>query len=279
MSARRSSRALLALVGAGAIFTTAESARAQEAMYTQAATMPAPGTIILREQFHWYRYGSHPVSGVERTDKLEAMTTIAYGLDRGLALFVDVPITHVREKSPTEDNTHTGIDDVDVMLKWRFYQKDSGGIDTIRAALLAGVEFSFEDTFAAHPMLGAVITVVRGRHGFNQDLIYHLNTDGSPENNLGGDGPYDALAFNTAYLYRFYPDRYTSDSVGAWYVTAEINGLYETNGDVELRWAPGLMYEGRIFAFELMAQFPLWNDLDNRPELDFALGIGFRFIF
>ncbi|MDX2130797.1 MAG: hypothetical protein SFY69_01940 [Planctomycetota bacterium] len=257
----------------------AVDARAQEAMYTHAATMPAPGTIVLREQFHWYEYGTNPASGVDETTRLEAMTSIAYGVDRGWAVYLDVPLTHTEERDAAGDESSFGVDDLSVWAKWRVYQRDTGGINTVRAAVFGGVEFAFEDTFQAHPFVGGVVTMVRGRHGFNQDLIYHLNTDGSAADNYGGEGPDDALLFNSAYLYRIFPTRFTADSRGAWYVTAEVNGIYETNGDVELRWSPGLMYEGRDFAFELMAQFPLWNELDERAELDFAVGVGVRFIF
>lgn len=39
------------------------------------------------------------------------------------------------------------------------------------------------------------------------------------------------------------------------------------------------MYEGRRFGFEVMAQFPLWNELDERAELDLGIGMGVRFLF
>ncbi|GJQ29529.1 MAG: hypothetical protein HBSAPP03_14130 [Phycisphaerae bacterium] len=252
---------------------------AQEAMFTQAATMPSPGSTIVRTQFMWYRYGSHPVAGTERTDVLEPSTIIAYGVDRGLAAYLDVPVSFVHEDTPDGGNGHEGLDNLDLMLKWRVYKHDSGGVDTVRVALLGGVEMSFEDEAAVHPKVGAVLTMVRGRHGFNVDAIYHWTTDGTEADNFGAEGPADALAMNTSYLYRIAPTQYTSESTGAWYVTAEINALYETNGDLELRWAPGLMYEGREFAFELMAQFPLWEDVDRRATLEFAVGFGFRFLF
>ena len=53
------------------LFTLALPAMAQEAMFTQAATMPSPGGTIVREQFMWYKYGSNPESGADRIDKLE----------------------------------------------------------------------------------------------------------------------------------------------------------------------------------------------------------------
>lgn len=265
-------------------------ARAQEAMYTEAATMPSRGTSVYRAQLHFSRYGSEPAKdgerAVEYSEKIEFGHSLQYGLARALSIRFDfTPVWETDHlKGGGTDSDH-GVQDFDATLKWRFYKDDSGGIDTVRAALLAGATFASGDdkdfsTQSVNPHIGAVVTIVRGRHGFNQDVHYQLNTTGSGyDNTEGGMGPADAFRANSAYLYRIFPDRYTSESTGAWYVTAELNYLYETNGDQDLRWAPGLMYEGQRFAFEIMAQLPLWHDLDERPELDFAVGVGVRFSF
>lgn len=258
---------------------------AQEAMYTQAATMPSKGTMVLREQLHFYRFGLNPNTGDERTDSVTLANLANIGLGSGLALSVEVPVqVETDENAGGERDTHVGVDDINLMLKWRVLKEDSGGIDTLRVALLGGADVTSGDNsrFASqsvNPFVGGVVTIVRGRHGFNQDAIYQFNTGGDEATNTGGEGPADALRFNTAYLFRIYPDFYTSESTGAWYVTAEVNGLYETNGDAELRFAPGLMFEGRTFGFEVMGQLPMWHELRHRPELDFGVGVGVRFFF
>ncbi len=269
----------------GMALLIAPAAWAQEAMYTEAATMPSKGTVVLREQLHCYRFGLNPINGDQRTDKVELSSLANIGLGSGWALSAEVPVQHeTTEDSGGDREAHVGVDDIHLMLKWRVYKHDSGGIDTLRAALLGGADVTSGDNsrFASqsvNPFLGGVITIVRGRHGFNQDVIYQFNTGGQEESNLGGEGPADALRFNTAYLYRTYPDAYTQETTGAWYVTAEVNGLYETNGDIELRFAPGLMFEGRTFGFEVMGQLPMWHELRHRPELDFGVGVGVRFFF
>lgn len=273
-------------IAALAISALTPAAHAQEAMYTQAATMPSPNTGVVRLQYHMWIYGSNPEAGTKRTEKLEAMHSIAYGLARDWALFIDAPMEASRsENASTGDwSSDKSMEGLDAIIKWRFYQHDGGGVNTERAALIFGtsIDNAQDDDWeglTVNPKLGGVFTIVRGRHGFNQDLIYQLNTGGDEADNFGGEGPSDALFFNSAYVYRIIPTQFSSDTNGAWYVTAELNGLYETNGDVELRWSPGLMYEGRRFAFELMAQFPLWQDVDHRAELDFGFGFGFRFTF
>ncbi len=261
------------------------AASAQEAMYTQAATMPAPGNFIIREQIHFFQYGQNPVTGDKQEDLYVLENSLSVGLARALAVTITVPVVVKETTLATGDGEWDyGVEDIDIMFKYRVYMDNTGGVDTTRIAILGGADVTSGDNrdFASqsvNPMIGAVFTKVIGRHGFNQDLIYTFNTGGTPGKNSGGEGPDDALEFNSAYVYRIDPVAYTADSQGAWYVTAEINGLYETNGDVELRWSPGFMYEGRRFGFEVMAQFPLWNDLGERAELDLGIGVGVRILF
>ncbi|MBC7771886.1 MAG: hypothetical protein H7210_05285 [Pyrinomonadaceae bacterium] len=257
---------------------------AQEAMYTAAATMPSPGVTVFREQFNYSRFGYNPNTGSDHTDQYEFRSSIAYGLDRGLALNLDIPIM-LRDTVTGRDNDwDRGVGNLDLTLKYRIYKDDTGGIDTLRIALLAGITFASGDdsdfsSQSVNPHLGIVATKVLGRHGFNQEFHYTFNTGGDVADNFGGEGPDDAFEYNSAYLYRIAPPAYTSETKGAWYVTAELNGLYETGGDNDLRFSPGLMYEGRRFAFEIMAQVPVYQDVNERPELKFGVGIGVRLTF
>ena len=67
------------------------------------------------------------------------------------------------------------------MLKYRILKEDSGGIDTVRAAIMAGAEVASGDdrdfsSLSFNPHIGAVLTVVRGRHGFNVAVDYLFTT-------------------------------------------------------------------------------------------------------
>ncbi|GMV25611.1 MAG: hypothetical protein AMXMBFR58_16420 [Phycisphaerae bacterium] len=271
-----------------ALLLPAGVASAQEAMYTEAATMPSPGTVVVREQLHYTKFGYHPERGTRTTEEIEWESMVYVGVARAWSLRLTLPAVWRTDEFPDstgrENDSDHGVEDFDLQFKWRVYQSDTGGVNTFRAALLGGAEIASGDdsdfsSKSVNPYIGGVVTKVSGRHGFNQDLIYQFNTGGDKADNFGGGGPDDALYFNSAYLYRIAPAQYTADSTGAWYVTAEMNGLYETGGDTELRFAPGLMYEGRTFGFEIMAQLPLWHDLDERAELDLSIGVGIRLLF
>jgi hypothetical protein len=268
------------------LLCSTNAAHAQEAMYTAAATMPSPRVTLIREQVNFTRFGSDPSTNTRRTDNLDLDTNISLGLVRGLALYLDVPagLRWQTDSATGKRKNDHGISDLDAMLKWRFYQDDSGGINTLRIALLAGAEFASGDdedfsSGSINPHLGVVLTNVKGRHGFNQEFHFQLNTHGDDGSNFGGEGAAEAFRSNTSYLYRIDPARFTAESKGAWYATIELNALYETNGDVDLRWAPGLMYEHLDYALEFMAQFPLYQRVNHRADLVFSVGMGVRFSF
>lgn len=274
---------MLLAVGVAAI---ASGAAAQEAMYTEAATMPSPGVSVVRPLLNFSKFGSDPDGQTSETERVELNTTYQYGIARAWSLRMEVPLMFEdRDSKDGTDESDSGVEDLDLTLKWRVYKNDDVGVNTVRVALLGGAAFASGDdkdfsSQTINPHVGAVVTVVRGRHGFNQELTYRLNTgQDDVENTGGGKGPDDAFYYNTAYLYRIAPSEYASDTKGAWYITAELNGLYETNGDNEIRVGPGLMYEAWDFAFELMGQLPVVSDLDERAELDFSIGAGFRFTF
>lgn len=272
--------------GAAALaVATAGAAHAQEAMYTAAATMPSPGTGVVRTQLHYARFSSDPARNIDHTDRYELNTNIAYGIARAWSISLEIPAEFRQTDFDSQpDDSDQGIEDLDAAVKWRIYKHDSGGVDTVRAAIMGGARFASGDdsdfsSQSINPHIGAVITVVRGRHGVNQDLIFRWNTGDGDGVNFGGDGPSEAFEHGSSYLYRIAPAAFTADSKGAWYITAEVNGIYETNGDYEVRWSPGIMFEGWTFAFEAMLQFPLYHDLDERAAQSFAVGLGLRFSF
>ncbi|HZW07042.1 MAG TPA: hypothetical protein VFF65_07950 [Phycisphaerales bacterium] len=271
------------LLAAAAVATLTPAALAQEAMYTNAATMPSTGIMLARQQFHLFESGFNPETGDERVRTFQYESSLQVGLDVGWSLTVKAVGEHERvDLAGGGHDTEDDLASVDFMVKHRFYMNNPGGVDTERAALMFGARVDAEDSANVDPHIGIVYTRVSGLHGFNAELHYTWTTGGeddSLDNTLGGEGEADALNYNLAYVYRVFPAVYTADSTGAWYVTAEINGLYETNGDNEVRFSPGLMYEGRRFGFEIMAQLPLANDLDHRPELDWGIGVGFRLLF
>ncbi len=258
---------------------------AQEAINTKAATQPAMGVLAFREQFRFTRYERDP-SGAGRTaDQFTARTMLQYGLSGNLALDVSLPFSYydVDARQVGDRARDFGLDDAMVLLKWRPWQNDYGPTDTARVGVFGGVVVPAAGIPASaespNPVFGAVYTHVHGRMGWNVSLMYELSTGGSPRPLEPGHGKADALYHDVALLYRLAPAAYTAESTGAWYGVLEFNGVYETNGDEELRLAPGLMYEGADLAVELSVQLPLARRLDHRPARVFSTVMGFRLLF
>lgn len=264
-------------------------ALAQEAINMDSATQPSPGVIYLYERAKYTRYGLSPHENdsgerAERTNQLRLETSIIAGLTRDLAISAMIPIERREERAGRQElDASFGLADPEIVFKYRVYKSDSGTLDTLRVVLLAGAEIPSGDgnftSGSVDPIVGIAATTIRGRHGLNAAMRFKLNTGGDAEDNLGGEGPDDALWYNASYLYRLAPGAWTATSDAALYAVMELNGLYETNGDNEIVLSPGLLYEARTWAGEIGARIPIFEDVDQRPEMDWGMTVGVRFLF
>lgn len=260
----------------------ATSAWSQEPVNSTAATLPAPGVWIVVERVQAIGYGDDPTMLQRDVLDLASVTTVNVGLVRDVGLSLAVPLLH-RDQRPGGDRL--GFDDGLLTLKWRIWQHDFGTIDTSRVALILGTSLPWgADAFSSDsfdPVVGAVWTLIVGRHGANASLRYRFNSGPRDEPFVTpGTGGEDALYLDAAYLYRLSPAEFTADtSGGAWYLIAELNGVVEMNGDTTWLIAPGLMYEASRMALELSVQCPVYQDVTLRPEIDFTVTVGFRWLF
>ncbi len=260
-------------------------ARAQQTLHTEAATMPSPGTFVLLEQIHWTEYGLNPDTGSTSTTNIEWLHILQIGLARDFAVEVELPVQwRTVEEADGSDESDNGVGEIDLTFKYRFFRKDLDELGTIRAALLGGASFPSGDDHdfssnAVSPRFGAVVTAIKGRFGINQDLLFRWNTNGDDDFNLPGKGPSEALMHDTSFVYRLAPEEFLEATTGAWYATFEVNGVYESNGDYEIVGGPGIMYEARRFAVEALVEFPMYDGVEERAEIDLRVEVGIRFSF
>jgi hypothetical protein len=252
-------------------------ARAQEATNTPAATQPAPGIYYLRIKSQFLSLSATEQGGND-VDKLVTTPSIATGLTRELSLSLAAPLVY--ESADGED---AGVGDLTLTIKYRPWQKDLGPTDSLRLAVFGGVELpSGDGDFSSHsvdPFVGAVFTAIVGRQGFNQAVQYKFNRGGDRGSSNIGDGPTNAFRSDTAYLFRLSPAEFSMQSDAAWYLTAEASLLWESSGDIELLAGPGLLYEARRFALEVALSLPTYREVDSRPEVDWMLTVGARWLF
>jgi hypothetical protein len=276
--------ALAALVFASVF--CAPTVRAQEGIFTMAATEPSPGVWMFRQQVQYLSLSRDPTPLHREVDEWRSHTMLAYGLTPRMDVSLMVPWVYrdIDSSVPGESSIESGLDDPMLMAHYRIYQNHSGPIDTTRLSLMAGAKIPVGDPEISagrvEPVGGAIFTLIRGRHGTDVSLMYEYNTGGFKFPVRGGDGQDDAVHYDAAYLYRLFPAQYTAQtSEGAWYALVEMNGLYELNGDNEVLLSPGIMFEGGHFGLELGVQLPVWQDLDHRPKTDFAIVVGLRWLF
>lgn len=256
---------------------------AQEATNTPAATQPAQGALYLRQRFQYFRMVDDPAPDPRDIDKFVSTTSLTYGVRRDIALTLDIPVSYEIRDGAAETDREFGLNDIAISLKYRPVQIDLNPIDSVRFAIFGGVEIPSGDagfsSMSWDPFIGGVFTAILGRHGVNQAVSYKFNTGSDRGLTRPGDGPDDALRYDTAYLFRIDPAVYTSDTVAATYLTLELNGLYETNGDNEVLLAPGLLYEARTFALEATVGVPIHQDVRRRHENQLIVTLGLRILF
>jgi hypothetical protein len=266
------------VVAAAVVAGFAGDLAGQEAINTSAATQPGVGRVVVREQLRAYTADQVAAPFGSDADELQSATSVFVGLRHDLTLGAEVPFRFIDLDTAAGCDTETDLGDVRLLGKWRFHRADTGPIDTERASLLLGVSLdtgdgpSLRPGFSADstdPILGAVYTRVSGRHGWN----------GALEATLATDGGADDIRYDGAWLFRAAPSAFGADTAGAWYLVGELNGRYETNGDHEVLLSPGLMYEARRWTAELSVQVPVYQDLDDRSEIDLGVVVGFRFLF
>lgn len=281
----RSLAIFIATFAAITLLISPKAAIAQESTNVAAATQPGGGLTAVRQQFRLSVYDDDPTGLDRKVTEWTSWTRITHGLRGDLALSLDIPLTY-SETSTRSNGTHNaefGVDDIQVGLKWRVWQHNPTPIDTTRLALTAGLSVpTYDSPFSNrsfNPSLGAVITNVRGRHGFNLALNYEFTTGAHHHPLKPGDSLSDVIRYDASYLYRLSPMEYTAETHAAWYLQAEFLGNAETNGDNELFFAPGILYEARDIALELSIQIPVYQDLSERPERAFTLVIGARWLF
>lgn len=271
------------LASVAATVALASSALAQESPNIRSATLPSPGNFVLRLSGNAYLYDG---GGALFEERLRLATGIIpeLGVEAQLPFYQSDLSSAASAQTGTEPHA-AGLGDLEIDFKLRILRLDTGPVDTLRVALLGGVECPTSTAgFGSSgfvPNAGVALNWISGRHGVSANVLYRFTTGKSDEfvPLLAGDTDADVLEANLGYLFRVHPAEYGEKHVGAWYATAELLTTYETNGDVEMLLTPGILYEGPRWALEGTVGFPVWSQVDNRPEVDVVLGVGLRFLF
>lgn len=296
------SRSFVALVSAfTAIDYSSSQVRAQEATHVPAAILTAPGNVYVRQRFTYEALGIDPSPAHRDIHMLWLNTSINFGITRGVHGYVDIPIMYMEEATnpepmlvpahlptgPSNDgpqyNAEIGLADIALGVKWQVWSLNSGPTDSIRLALIGGLEVPSghydNSSHSVDPFLGIAFNAIHGRWGGNVSIIYKNNNGGDEFNMRYGDGPADAIRLGASAMYRISPDVYEATTHGALYFQLELDTLYETNGDIETVLMPGLLYESRDWAVEFSVGGVVQQKVNDRPNRGLQVTLGWRLLF
>ncbi len=240
-----------------------------------ALTPPKGGSIFRLQYIHSESDGSGEVQHVNMSIM---KGTYVFGLKENLALFLTVPYVHretdvVKPQVGRFERSDNGVADLTFLAKYRFWQDDRRPGETLRWAVLGGLNIrSGDSAFTSDsydPIVGTVFTWQRDRGWFDADLIYQFNTG-------GGESRHDSLRYDLAYSYRLAPARFEPGNAWELDAVAELNGRYVTDGSHEVFLSPGLQFITKRWIFETSLQLPVIQGI-NGPETDYRLVVGFRF--
>lgn len=245
----------------------------QEPTHSLAATQPSPGNFFSKSKLILDTWSDGATDGKAWT----LMESFVTGISPGFALGFDAALT--------DRGVHdtSGMEDLRSWLSWRFLQRDLGPVDTQRAALIAGLtlptgaESLTRDEVT--PSVGGAFTDIRGRRGINLAAAWEFHQEAGAQPLYPGEAGADHLRVDAAWLWRLIPAAYGPDYRAAHYFELEARLDYETNGDRELRLAPGWLLEAPLFAVEASLELPVSSSLETRPERSYSLVLGLRFLF
>ncbi|MCH7993049.1 MAG: transporter [Planctomycetes bacterium] len=243
---------------------------------TDVALTPPKGGSIFRLQ---YIYSESDGSGDVRHVNASIMKgTYVYGLKGNLALFLTVPYVHretdvVKPQLGRFERSDSGVADLTLVAKYRFWQNDRRPGETLRWAALGGLNIRSGDSdFTSDsydPIVGTVFTWQRDRGWLDADLIYQFNTG-------GGESRHDVLRYDLAYSYRLAPTRFEPGNAWELDAVAELNGRYMTSGSHEVFLSPGFQFITKRWIFETSLQLPIVQDLAG-PEAKYRFVVGLRY--
>ncbi len=244
---------------------------------TIVALTPPEGGWIIRAQWRYSSLGDDPTPLGRKVDLSLQPITVVYGVTADLALQATIPIVYRKIAFGSGvERSDTGVGDIPLLAKYRFYQKDEPGVTT-RWAAIGGLEVpTFDDAFSSEsfdPIIGTVWTHQQRDWWIDWDVLYKFNTAGG----LDGD---DELRGDVAASVRLLDDE--SDTIGPWglYAIAEVNANYFTDGSVQVFGSPGIQFITPNVILEAGVQLPMLQDLAApRLEKDFTVVLSLRVQF
>lgn len=245
------------------------------------------------------RRGTSRVSDPAAQHEFETRTTLAlqHGLRNNIQLGVALPyVSHERVASGLEGEA-SGIGDLNLLGKWRFYRWNAPG-KALNVALLSELSLPTGDDDArvsgarlepelqpgsggVDPAIGFGITHEPERWRFNAAALYRFHTDSDGDDTRLGNEAVTELAVGNRFWLEAYPGPFMRADLAVryyWQDESRQDGslLQDTGGEratVGINWA----FRPRpALDFQLNVEVPFWQDV-NGTQLGDDWGVNFNF--
>lgn len=266
-----------------------KSACVGQPVHTPAAALPDQGQARVSTRFEFRRYVNDPTPARRELHECQVITDLEYGLTDGLAVGLQLPVAMREEGSwaTGRQRDDTGLDDMTLLTRWRLWPEREDLGEAIDLAFLVGVDLPVgSDPFGSgslDPILGVAHAWAQHRHSLHTSARWKFTTGQRDAFVRAGESTADLLNLDLAYMLRLGPNPLDAAAApphaNGLYVMAEINGLYETNGDLEVFLSPGIVLQVESWAIEASIQLPIEQGLNHRPEVTFIGSIGVRLRF
>lgn len=245
---------------------------------TDVALTPPEGGTIIRTQWRLSEFDSDPTPANREVTLNVAPVTVVHGVTSKLTFLTTVPF--VRQEvdigATGAERDESGIADIPLLAKYRFYQKDEPG-QTTRWAAIGGVEVPTHDepfsSESGDPIVGTVWTYQTKDWWLDWDLLYQSNTG----EGLDSD---DEIRGDVAASYTIIGGN--NETLGPWrlYGIGELNATALTDGSTEVMGSPGFQFITPQWIIEAGVQFPIHEDMETpRLERNFTSVLSVRFQF
>ena len=260
---------------------------------TNVALPVREGGFVYRTQVRFISASDDPSPMNRDIEAYVVPNVLVYGATSQTTLFGILPYTFKSVERDggglrARDRTN-GFGDLTLLLRQTVYARDAVQ-RTSRLGLIGGLEIPVgSEDFSSHStdfVLGGVYTLQTGRHEFDADLLYKVNTE-ARDLDLGEELQYD-LAYEVRLFPWQWPERGTPSQL---YAVIEANGgsierarsngmeLDDTGGTLVFL-SPGIQWVTQRIIYEASLQVPVIQNLNgSQVETDFVATAGVRIQF
>lgn len=260
---------------------------------TNVALPVRQGGFVYRTQLRFLSVSDDP-SQLNRDIKAYVVSNVlVYGATSQTTLFGILPYIFESVERDSggvrEDDRSNGFGDLTFLLRQTVYARDAVQ-RTSRLGLIGGLEIPVgSEDFSSHStdfLLGGVYTLQTGRHEFDSNLLYKVNTE-ARDLDLGEELQYD-LAYELRLFPWQWPERGTPSQL---FAVIEVNGRsierarsngmeLDDSGGTLVFLSPGIQWVTQRVIYESSLQLPVIQNLNgSQVETDFVATAGVRIQF